>query len=40
MTAHGIKPVLDATFAMDQTQAAYQHVARGGHFGKVAISIP
>ncbi|WP_353069890.1 NAD(P)-dependent alcohol dehydrogenase [Tunturibacter empetritectus] len=40
MTAHGIKPVLDATFPMDQAQAAYRHLAEGGHFGKIAISIP
>ncbi len=40
MTAHKIKPVVDATFSMDQAQAAYRHVAEGGHFGKVAISIP
>ncbi len=40
MTAHGIQPVLDTTFPMDQAQAAYKHVAEGAHFGKVAISIP
>ncbi len=40
MSAHGIKPVLDRTFSMEQAQAAYTHVAEGGHFGKVALSIP
>jgi NADPH:quinone reductase-like Zn-dependent oxidoreductase len=40
MQVHGIRPVLDATFTMDQAQAAYAHVAEGKHFGKVAISIP
>ncbi|MBB5059369.1 NADPH:quinone reductase-like Zn-dependent oxidoreductase [Granulicella aggregans] len=40
MTNHKIKPILDTTFAMDQAQAAYAHVAEGGHFGKVAIRIP
>lgn len=40
VTVHGIKPVLDTTFPMDQAQAAYMHVAAGGHFGKVAICIP
>ena len=40
MTIHKIKPVLDTTFTMDQAQAAYTHVASGGHFGKVAILIP
>lgn len=40
MTAYRIKPVLDARFPMDQAEAAYQHLAEGGHFGKVAIVIP
>jgi len=40
MQAHGIRPVLDATFTMDEAQAAYNYVAEGKHFGKVAISIP
>ncbi len=40
MARHRIKPVLDATFPMDQARAAYEHVAEGGHFGKVAISLP
>ena len=34
---HGIKPVLDATFAIDQARAAYEYVAAKGHFGKVVI---
>ena len=40
ITLHGIRPVVETTFTMDQAQAAYAHVAGGGHFGKVAISIP
>lgn len=40
ISAHGIRPVLDETFAMHEAQRAYEHVARGSHFGKVAISIP
>ena len=40
ISSHRIKPVLDATFPMNQAQAAYQRVAEGGHFGKVSISIP
>ena len=34
---HGIRPVVDATFAINQSQAAYEYVAAGGHFGKVVI---
>jgi NADPH:quinone reductase-like Zn-dependent oxidoreductase len=35
MQVHGIRPVLGASFTMDQAQAAYTHVAEGKHFGKV-----
>jgi len=40
ITLHGIRPVLDTTFPMDQAQSAYTYVADGGYLGKVAISIP
>ncbi len=35
---HRIKPVLDREFALDDAQAAFQHLASGAHFGKVVIS--
>lgn len=38
--AHRIAPILDRTFVMQDSRAAYAHVAAGGHFGKVAIDIP
>ena len=40
MSVNKIKPVLDRTFALEEAQVAYKHVAEGGHFGKVAISLP
>lgn len=40
ISSYKLKPIVDAIFPMDQAQAAYERVAEGGHFGKVAISIP
>lgn len=34
---HGIKPVLDQVFALEDAKAAFQHMASGAHFGKIAI---
>lgn len=35
---HRTRPVVDRVFAFEDARAAYDHLARGGHFGKVAIS--
>jgi len=35
-----LAPVIDATYSMERAASAYEHVAQGGHFGKVAIRIP
>lgn len=40
LASQQIHPVLDQAFAMTEAQAAYQHVAGGGHLGKVTITIP
>jgi NADPH:quinone reductase-like Zn-dependent oxidoreductase len=37
LVAHRIKPVIDRGFAFDETQAAYEHLASGQHFGKIVI---
>jgi NADPH:quinone reductase-like Zn-dependent oxidoreductase len=38
IAAGGIKPVIDQTFALDETAQAYARLASGGrHFGKIAI---
>jgi NADPH:quinone reductase-like Zn-dependent oxidoreductase len=34
LASQRLQPVIDRTFPMDQAAAAYEHVARGGHFGK------
>lgn len=36
---HSIRPVIDRTFAHDETAAAYEHVERGNHFGKIVIRL-
>ena len=40
LQAHHLVPVVDRVFAMNESAAAYRYVAKGGHFGKVAITIP
>lgn len=36
---HGIKPVIDSQFALEDTTAAFRHLAlSGGHFGKVVVT--
>lgn len=37
--AHELTPVMDRTFPLAEAAAAYQHLAAGKHFGKVAIAI-
>lgn len=39
LTAAKIAPVIDRTFAFDETRAAYAHLASGAHFGKVVIKL-
>jgi NADPH:quinone reductase-like Zn-dependent oxidoreductase len=36
---HNIAPVIDQVFGWDNASEAFQHIAAGGHFGKVAIEI-
>lgn len=38
IAAHDIHPVIDAKFTLDQTQAAFEYLAQGQHFGKVIIT--
>ncbi|XGV94679.1 MAG: NAD(P)-dependent alcohol dehydrogenase [Leptolyngbya sp. BL-A-14] len=39
IAAHDIHPVIDAKFSLDQTQAAFEYLEQGQHFGKVVITI-
>ena len=36
---HSLKPVIDRVFPFDQTPQAFEHMARGGHFGKIVIRV-
>ncbi len=36
---HGITPVIDRVFPFAEIHAAYDHLASGGHFGKVVIGL-
>lgn len=36
--AHNIHPVIDVKFTLDQTQAAFEYLEKGQHFGKVVIT--
>jgi NADPH:quinone reductase-like Zn-dependent oxidoreductase len=39
ISAHGMKPVIDSTYPLDQSVAAFRHLESGKHFGKVVIEI-
>ncbi len=37
---HRLIPVIDSVFGFDAAPDAYDYMQSGGHFGKIAISIP
>ena len=37
--AHGIRPVVDRTFPLEQLADAFRHLQSGGHTGKIGITI-
>ncbi len=39
ISLHGIRPVVDRTFAFGEAQQAFRHLESGAHFGKVVITI-
>ena len=39
LTTHQVKPVVDRVFEFGEARAAFAHMARGAHFGKVVIAI-
>lgn len=39
ISAHGMKPVIDSAYPLDQAIAAFRHLESGKHFGKVVIEI-
>ncbi len=36
---HQLRPVIGATFGLDEVRAGFDLMARGGHFGKIAIEV-
>ncbi len=38
ITRHQLRPVIDREFPFDEAARAYEHLRRGGHFGKVVIT--
>jgi len=39
IVVNDLQPVIDKTFAFNEANAAFGHMASGAHFGKVAIAI-
>jgi NADPH:quinone reductase-like Zn-dependent oxidoreductase len=39
LAAHGLRPVIDRTFPLEQAKDAFALMERGGHFGKIVISL-
>jgi NADPH:quinone reductase-like Zn-dependent oxidoreductase len=39
IAAHDIHPVIDAQFTFERTQAAFEYLEQGQHFGKVVITL-
>jgi NADPH:quinone reductase-like Zn-dependent oxidoreductase len=40
VTRHRLQPIVDSTFELDAAREAFDHLAAGRHFGKVALRIP
>jgi NADPH:quinone reductase-like Zn-dependent oxidoreductase len=36
---HGLRPVIDSTFALEQGAEAFRHLQSGRHFGKIVVTI-
>ena len=39
ISAAGMKPIVDRTFAMAETKEAYSHLQSAAHFGKIVITV-
>jgi len=39
ITQHGLRPVIEQTFPLEKTRDAFALMERGGHFGKIAITL-
>lgn len=36
---HGLRPVIDRAFPLEDARAAFEHMKAGGHFGKIVVRI-
>ena len=39
IAAHGLRPVIDRVFPLEESRAAFDRMAAGGHFGKICVRI-
>jgi NADPH:quinone reductase-like Zn-dependent oxidoreductase len=39
ITVHGLHPVIDRVFPLEEARAAYQHLESGAHFGKIVLRL-
>lgn len=39
VAGHGLRPVIDRVFPLEEARAAFERMGAGGHFGKIAIRI-
>ncbi len=39
MTLHGLKPVIGATFELEQAAEAFRYMEAGSHVGKIVITL-
>lgn len=39
IAANGLRPVVDRVFPMEDSRAAFEHMAAGSHFGKIVIGV-
>jgi NADPH:quinone reductase-like Zn-dependent oxidoreductase len=40
IAVHGLRPVVDRVFPLEESRAAFELMAAGGHFGKICIRVP
>jgi NADPH:quinone reductase-like Zn-dependent oxidoreductase len=39
ISANNLKPVIDRTFPLSEAGAAFEHMQKGSHFGKIVLSL-
>jgi NADPH:quinone reductase-like Zn-dependent oxidoreductase len=36
---HSLKPIIEQTFALEKARDAFELMERGGHFGKIGLTL-